>query len=96
MIGLCFRVSARWVFFSLRPNVRPDTKRNRPNMRVYRMKNGQKMCLIPPAVPLSGTVSPRRWRGLKAPPAGRAEERAILLKGMSGKPEEFFKVERWS
>lgn len=49
-----------------------------------------------PSLRLSGTVSLRRWRGLTAPPAGHFEECEILLKGMSGKPEAIFKVERWN
>lgn len=50
----------------------------------------------PRCAPLSGTVCSERWRGLTAPPADSEEHLEALLKGMSGKPEEFFKVERWS
>lgn len=64
--------------------------------RIPYKKWTEKMCLIPPAVPLSATGSARAWRGLVAPPAGHEEDEEILLKGMSGKPEEFFKVDRRS
>lgn len=54
------------------------------------------MCLIPLTVPLSATVNMRRWCSLTAPPAVDRELRKVLLKGMSGEPEELFKVDRWS
>lgn len=85
-----------WCFHGAETSVSPWAERrneNRPDIREFRVKNGQTKCLIP----LRWCASlAKTWRGLTAPPAGRFEKQAILLKGMSAQPEAFFKVDRWS
>lgn len=46
----------------------------------------REMCLIPPLM--------ERWHGLTVPPAANFKLWEFLLKGMSSKPEELFKVDR--
>lgn len=92
-------IRAVWVLTSWKGErvlERRDETKSPKYARIPYKKWTEKMCLIPLTVPLSATVNMRRWCSLTAPPAVDRELRKVLLKGMSGEPEELFKVDRWS
>lgn len=98
-VFLCSHVCSLGVFVMWRrlcESLSGGTKRKSSKYASISCEKWTEKMFDSPSLRLSDTVSLRRWCGLTAPLAGHFEECEILLKGMSGKPEAIFKVERWN